>query len=170
LLSVGGGRGGETPGWLAAVLADGSRGYVRSHSVREIRLWIGKEDGLRANVAADARLYLGAQYRWGGKTHYGVDCSGLASMAYMLNGLYIFRDSRIEDGYPVREIPAGDAREGDLLYWKGHVAVYLGGGRYIHSTGFSSGVVINSLDPSQPDFRADLSEVMMWGSVFSRKS
>jgi beta-lactamase class A len=156
--------------WLAASLADGTRGYVRSPSVRKMRLWVGDEGALRAGVVSDALMYLGAQYRWGGKSHYGVDCSGLASMAYMLNGLYIFRDARIADGYPVREIPAGSAKAGDLLYWDGHVAVYLGDGRYIHSTQRSSGVVINSLDPAHPDFREDLADVARWGSVFAGRA
>jgi hypothetical protein len=162
----GGGQEGE---WAAAALADGSKGFVRERSVRAVMPWTGPEGELRANVTADARRYLGAQYRWGGKSHAGIDCSGLASMAYMLNGLYIYRDARIMDGFPVREIPAGSADAGDLLFWDGHVALYLGDNRYIHSTGRSSGVVINSLDPAAPDFREDLAAVSKWGIVFARK-
>jgi hypothetical protein len=157
---------GEEPGWTRARLADGREGFVRLRSVRPLRVWTAPEDELRANVAADAKLYLGAQYRWGGKSHSGVDCSGLVSMAYMLNGLYIYRDARIVEGYPVREISAEDAKTGDLLFWDVHVALYLGDGRYIHSTGRSSGVVMNSLSPERPDFREDLAAVKKWGSVF----
>ena len=161
--------GGDDGGWMAVSLADGTGGYVRTRSVRGVSIWSGPEEKLRAGVAADAMLYLGAQYRWGGKSHCGIDCSGLASMAYMLNGLYIYRDAKIMDGFPVREIPAEDAGIGDLLFWDGHVAVYLGDMRYVHSTGRSSGVVVNSLDPSEPDFREDLAEVKAWGSVFRKK-
>jgi beta-lactamase class A len=88
-------------------------------------------------------------------------------MAYMLNGLYIYRDAGIADGFPIREIPAEAARTGDLLFWDGHVALYLGDNRYIHSTGLSSGVVINSLDPAARDFREDLAAVKKWGSAFA---
>jgi cell wall-associated NlpC family hydrolase len=161
MLAVGGG---ETD-WLSAKLADGTAGYVRSPSVRPARAWSGSEDA-RANVLADAKLYLGTQYRWGGKSPWGLDCSGLAGIAYMLNGLYIYRDARIVEGYPVKEIPAERGKPADLLFWPGHVAIYLGEGRYIHSTGRSSGVVINSLDPRQPDFREDLAGGEKWGSVF----
>jgi prepilin-type processing-associated H-X9-DG protein len=162
---------GQGAGWLPVRLADGARGYVRARSVRPVGIWAGaeEEERLRANVAADAMLYLGAQYRWGGKSHCGIDCSGLASMAYMLNGLYIYRDAKIMDGFPVEEIPPEGAGIGDLLFWDGHVAIYLGGNRYIHSTGRSSGVVINSLDPAAPDFREDLAEVRKWGSAFGKK-
>ena len=159
-------NGAETD-WLGASLADGTSGYVRRPSVRPARKWTPEaEDEMRGNVAADARRYLGTQYRWGGKSHFGIDCSGLAAMSYMLNGLYIYRDARIVEGYAVREIPAERARPADLLFWPGHVAVYLGDGLYIHSTGKSSGVVINSLRSEHPDYRRDLASVEKWGSVF----
>jgi beta-lactamase class A len=162
----GGGDGGQDADWLPGTLARGEKGFVRARSVRAVSIWSGPEDELRANVTADAKLYLGTQYRWGGKSHAGIDCSGLASMAYMLNGLYIYRDGSIADGFPVKEISPEAARTGDLLFWDGHVALYLGDNRYIHSTGRSSGVVINSLDPSALDFREDLAAVKKWGSVF----
>jgi prepilin-type processing-associated H-X9-DG protein len=161
--------GGRDDGWEKVTLADGANGFVRAQSIMTAGVWRGAEDELRANVTASAMLYLGAQYRWGGKSHAGIDCSGLASMAYMLNGLYIYRDARIMDGFPIEEIPAEAARTGDLLFWDGHVAICLGDNRYIHSTGRSSGVVINSLDPAAPDFREDLAAVGKWGSAFARR-
>jgi prepilin-type processing-associated H-X9-DG protein len=160
---------GRTPdesGWIPVDLADGRSGYVKEMSVRPIRIWNEDEDELRSRVASDALLYMGAQYRWGGKSHLGIDCSGLASMSYMLNGLYIYRDARIAEGFPVREIDASSGGRGDLLFWDGHVAVYLGDGLYVHSTGRSSGVVINSLYSDHPSYREDLSKVIAWGSVF----
>jgi hypothetical protein len=168
MLAVSSRNGGQAGEWASVTLADGVEGFVRTQSIRAVRIWAGSEDELRANVAADAKRYLGAQYRWGGKSHAGIDCSGLASMAYMLNGLYIYRDAKIMDDFPIREIPANCAGIGDLLFWDGHVALYLGDNRYIHSTGRSSGVVINSLDPAAPDFREDLAEVVKWGSAFPR--
>jgi hypothetical protein len=170
MLAISPQNGGQAEGWASAALADGAKGFIRARSVRAISVWSGPEDALRANVAADAMRYLGAQYRWGGKSHAGIDCSGLASMAYMLNGLYIYRDARIMDGFPIKEIPAESAGTGDLLFWEGHVALCLGDSRYIHSTGRSSGVVINSLDPAAPDFREDLASVKRWGSAFARKT
>lgn len=59
----------------------------------------------------------------------GIDCSGLVSMAYLLCGISIYRDARIVEGFPIREIDRGDMKPGDLLFFPGHVAMYLGDGR-----------------------------------------
>lgn len=60
-------------------------------------------------------------------------------------------------------------KAGRCLYFPGHIALYLGEGRYIHSTGASAsgGVVINSLDPADPLYREDLvKSLYAVGSVF----
>ena len=91
------------------------------------------------------------------------------SMAYLMNGIIIFRDAKIKEGFPVREINFKDKKPGDLFYYPGHVAMYIGADKYIHSTAHngSDGVVINSLNPNDPDYRADLVQMMYAvGSIF----
>ncbi len=129
----------------------------------------GSEDAFRQEVCDTAKQYLGTQYRWGGKTTRGIDCSGLTSMAYLQNGVLLYRDAKIVPGWPVHEIAPEAKKPGDLLYFPGHIALYLGEGCYIHSTGAaaSGGVVINSLDPDDPRYRADLPALLTAvGSVF----
>lgn len=129
----------------------------------------GVEDALRFSVCQTARLYLGSQYRWGGKSPRGVDCSGLVSSVYMQHGVLIGRDRQIMEGFPVHEINFADKKPGDLIYFKDHVAMYLGGNKYIHATdaAVSGGVVINSFDPQDARYRADLAEsVVATGSIF----
>lgn len=147
-------------GWQPVQLPDGRTGYVCESALGP--LWqspcAAEPAALRRALTDAARLYAGTQYRWAGKTSAGIDCSGLCSMAYLLCGIAIWRDAQIRDGYPIHEIPLSEMREGDLLFFPGHVAMYLGGGEYIHSTGRAGddGVTINSLYADAPNYRADL--------------
>lgn len=161
----------DPEGWQRIVLPDEWEGYVKVNFLGELREQPADRtpEVLRRAVADTARSYLGAQYRWGGKSPLGIDCSGLAFMAYYLNGVQIFRDSRIEPGFPIRAVDRAALDVGDLLYFPGHVAVYLGADRYVHATARtgSDGVVMNSLNPGNPDYRADLAEsITAVGSLF----
>ena len=158
-------------GWQAVYLPDKREGFVRKAglAVHCDSPRFPDESSLRGAVVTTALRYLGVPYRWGGKTPLGVDCSGLTSMAYLLNGVSLYRDARMELGYPVHPIPHEALQPADLLYWKGHVALYLGEGRYLHATAKagSDGVVINSLDPQSASYRSDLAEnPPVCGSIF----
>ena len=139
-------------------------------AARALARWHGgSEEAFRRAVCQTARKYLGVQYRWGGKAWDGLDCSGLVSDVYMQNGVLIYRNARIEPGWPVRAIPRAAMQPGDALYFPGHIALYLGEQLYIHSTGAaaSGGVVLNSLDPASPLYRADLDEKLTAvGTIF----
>lgn len=162
---------GAPSGWQSVTLPDGREGYVRpsvldTYYDKPLEL---PEDELRQRFVDTAHLFLRAQYRWGGRTPLGVDCSGVVSMSYLLNGYIIWRDASIKEGFPVHPIERKDAKPGDLIFFPGHVAMYLGNDRYLHSTGKAGddGVTFNSLDPNAPDFRADLLEkITGWGSIF----
>ena len=137
---------------------------------RAVERWHGgSEEAFRDALVRQAERYLGTEYRWGGKSGRGIDCSGLVSSAYMQCGVLIYRDAKLVEGWPMHAIPPEQKRRGDALYFPGHIALYLGGGRYIHSTGAaaSGGVVINSLDPADPLYREDLVQSLYAvGSVF----
>ncbi|MBS5065236.1 MAG: C40 family peptidase [Hungatella hathewayi] len=171
----------EETGWAKVGLVDGSVGYMRNQYLwkkefSQAGSWeprlpqkVVEETSFREEVVKRAVSYLGVQYRWGGRSTAGVDCSGLTSACYMLCGILIYRDARMVEGYPVHEIAASEMKPGDLLYFPGHIAMYLGNGSYIHATGKagSGGVVINSLNPSAADYRADLADSLYAvGSIF----
>lgn len=163
-------------GWVTVGLADGRTGYMKEKFLGEYKKAsfdpaevISSEEEFRNAVCDTALTYLGTQYRWGGKTTLGIDCSGLCSMAYLLNGVIIYRDANIVQGFPMREIAFEEMEKGDLLFFPGHVAMYLGNGKYVHSTGKngSDGVVVNSLNPEDGDYRADLPKMIKAvGTVF----
>lgn len=158
----------NSDGWQRVSLPDGREGYTKAGFLFDIPQLDG-EEALRAHIVSMARLYLDAHYLWGGKTPLGIDCSGLTFMACRLSGVTIWRDASIKEGYPIHAIDRDHIRPGDLLFFPGHVALYLGAGQYIHSTARngSDGVVVNSLDPAHDNFRQDLSEkISCIGSLF----
>jgi len=169
-------------GWVKVRLANGLCGFVKKQLLIEKEfsqkgLWeymlpqnnnISVAD-FRENVIFAAKKYCGIQYRWGGKTPLGIDCSGLTSMCYMFQGILIYRDAKIMNGFPVKEIPFHKKQKGDLLYFPGHIAMYIENDRYIHATARvgSDGVVINSLNPNDSDYRDDLAKSLYAvGSIF----
>ncbi len=176
-------------GYRKVGLADGQTGYVpciayacRKDSDKYLYIGARKavflyqgqnqndlEQALRDQLVCNAKSYLGVSYRWGGKSAEGIDCSGLTFMCYMMCGILIYRDAKIVDGYPVHQIPWKQLKQGDLLYFPGHIAMYIGHGRYIHATGNekSYGCVVNSLFEQDWDYRQDLAEeLLMAGSVW----
>lgn len=158
-------------GWLNVRLCDGRSGWVWGAFLGEqVTKWDKTDEtALRKAFINTALSYLGTQYRWGGKTPLGIDCSGLCSMAYLLNGVIICRDAHLLPEFPMHQVAFENMKEGDLLFFPGHVAMYLGNQRYIHSTAGNNchGVVINSLEPGAADYRADLPEKLLSvGSIF----
>lgn len=171
-------------GWQAVELLNRRRGYVRSGQVSLIRtgkrdcywqyspLCVPKEEeeALRKGLVQTAMSYLETPYRWGGKSPKGIDCSGLCSLVYWLHGIVIHRDSSILPEYAVREISREEMQAGDLLYFPGHMAMYIGNKRYVHASFSQLGVTVNSLDPADEDYFPELAgKLKTVGSVFDCK-
>lgn len=109
------------------------------------------------DVVSIAAKYIGVPYVWGGKTPSGFDCSGFTS--------YVFREAYgIEiGGYTVpqensgTQIAVSSAQAGDLIFWGSrgatyHVAIYVGGGQYIHAPAPGQTVTYSSYNLSGASF------------------
>ncbi|HBR31127.1 MAG: C40 family peptidase [Eubacteriales bacterium] len=143
--------------------------YIHKKHIKPLPFKSNKsETELRGSIVANALSYLGTQYRWGGKTHAGIDCSGLAFMAYYLSGILIYRDADISKSPNVRRIRFNDAKAGDLIYFPGHMAVYLGDGEYVHSSAREGQVCIGSFCPDSDIYDDWLAKnISHTGTVFN---
>lgn len=91
-------------------------------------------DVFEEDFVAVAERFLEAPYLWGGKTALGLDCSGLVQTALAACGQAAPRDTDMQEatiGSPVGS--AGGFRRGDLLFWKGHVAIATGPDEIVHA-------------------------------------
>jgi beta-lactamase class A len=158
----------EKDGWTEIELPDERRGWIRSFFVGDLKTTCDRtdEDALRKSLVDTALSYLGTQYRWGGRSPLGIDCSGLCSISYLLNGVIIYRDAELKEEY-MRRICIDEIKPADLIFFPGHVAMYIGDDRYVHSSSSINGVRINSLNPFHSDYKEDLAKTITGvGTIF----
>ena len=84
-----------------------------------------------------ARLYMDAPYLWGGRSSLGLDCSALVQLAWQACGVPCPRDSDVQFRAFGTDLnytgPETKLRHGDLVFWKGHVGIFLDGGSLLHA-------------------------------------
>jgi cell wall-associated NlpC family hydrolase len=119
-----------------------SGGYVAARHLAPL-------DAFAPDMVAVAEAFLHVPYLWGGKTSLGLDCSGLVQIALAACGVPCPRDSRMQEQAlgvplsPARNLPA--LRHGDLLFWKGHVAIARDPDTLIHANAFHMAVAIEPI-------------------------
>ena len=108
--------------------------------------WIKKLDVKPINYKEEnyiniIKLFLNIKYKWGGKTFNGIDCSSLVQLFYKYNNKFFPRDTseqiQIKKGKKIEKF-----KKGDLIYWKGHVALCLNSKLLIHAYGPKKRVLI----------------------------
>lgn len=95
--------------------------------------------GIAADYVAVAETLIHTPYLWGGTSAFGIDCSGLVQLAMRMAGRDVPRDTDLQEaglGMPLEPGPdfTGLAR-GDLVFWKGHVAIMTDPRTMIHANG-----------------------------------
>jgi cell wall-associated NlpC family hydrolase len=93
-----------------------------------------------------ASRFLESPYLWGGRSGFGLDCSGLVQLSMMMTGRHVLRDTDMQRASIGSEISRDELRRGDLVFWKGHVAIMTDGETIIHSSGFTMDVSHEGLD------------------------
>lgn len=148
---------GETAGFVQVSLPDGRTGYVKETDVKEFSEW-AKQSFDMPTIERSARRMMGTPYLWGGMSAKMADCSGFVRTAYFSNGIILQRDASQQALTGKKIDPKKwrtEAEPGDLIFIGTksgkvtHVAMYIGNGKYIHSSGR---VKINSMDKSASDF------------------
>ncbi len=93
------------------------------------------------NLIPTAFLYLNAPYLWGGKTPFGIDCSGFTQMVYKLNGFSILRDASQQAGLGEALSFIEESEPGDLAFFDNeegkiiHVGIIMNDNYIIHASG-----------------------------------
>ncbi len=93
---------------------------------------------------AVAELFLGTPYVWGGNSSFGIDCSGLVQAALLACGTPCPGDSDLQ--MALGEEVTGDLERGDLIFWKGHVALVVDEARIIHANANDMAVAYEGTD------------------------
>ena len=107
-------------------------------NTKDIKL-INKKD---KNIVKILKLFLNCKYKWGGKTYNGIDCSALIQIFYKFNNKFFPRDTIDQIKYKKGEITKKKFKLGDIIFWKGHVALCLNSQKLIHAYGPKKKVII----------------------------
>lgn len=102
---------------------------------------------LEEDPVAVTEKFLGAPYLWGGNSRLGLDCSGLIQAAFLACGRACPGDSDQQEQILGATLPADTPyQRGDLLFWKGHVALVRNETTIIHANGYHMSVVIEDIE------------------------
>lgn len=96
----------------------------------------------QTDFVAIAEEFLHTPYLWGGKTSLGIDCSGLVQVALQAAGHACPRDSDMQEMALGKLSSPGELRRGDLVFWKGHVAIARDSETLLHANAHHMAVAI----------------------------
>ena len=113
----------------------------------------------QADFVAVAEQFLGAPYLWGGKTSLGIDCSGLVQVALQAAGHVSPRDSDMQELALGTVSSLSQLRRGDLVFWKGHVAIARDSETLIHANAHHMMVAIEPVADAVARIKAAGSEI-----------
>ena len=97
------------------------------------------------NILKILKLFLNCRYKWGGKTFDGLDCSALIQLFYKFNNKFFPRDTvdqvKFKKGIKIKKF-----KPGNIIYWKGHVAICINSNKLIHAYGPKKKVLVMDIN------------------------
>lgn len=152
-------------GWREVEIPGDRRGFVEESALEDPPA--GPPS--RREIVSRAARFTGIPYLWGGTSAKAFDCSGFVLRIYAAEGIDLPRDADRQAAAVRRPPPDGieEARPADLIFFGEesgvtHVAICLGGMRFIHAFG---DVRVNSLRPEDTDFEEKLARCLLYAGV-----
>tara|TARA_A100001015_G_scaffold243189_1_gene278051 strand:- start:185 stop:931 length:747 start_codon:yes stop_codon:yes gene_type:complete len=117
----------------------------------EKNLWIKERDVLKIdyfekNFEKIYKMFLNVSYKWGGKTSEGIDCSALLQIFFQYNNISIPRDTKDQVKFFKKIKKSRHFNKGNLIFWKGHIAICLSKNSLIHAYGPRKKVIMMDIN------------------------
>jgi cell wall-associated NlpC family hydrolase len=126
------------------------------------RQHVGPIDRNAEDFVAVAEQFAGTPYLWGGKSSFGIDCSGLVQVSLNAAGIGCPRDSDMQQDGLGRALDAAESkklRRGDLMFWNGHVAIARDAGTIVHANAHHMATVIENTSEAIARIKAAGNEI-----------
>ena len=104
--------------------------------------YVKKINHIEKDYLGVLKLFLKTKYIWGGKTYKGIDCSAILQLLYYYNNKFYPRDTKDQLKYSKSNVEIKTYKKGDIIFWKGHVAVCVNTKKLIHAYGPEKKVLI----------------------------
>lgn len=108
-----------------------SSAFILNHKLKQ-------EEYSKNSIIENSLKFLNSPYLWGGRTPYGIDCSGFSQQIYKLNGFQLPRDAN-QQALQGKEVKLEKAKPGDLAFFGEkkitHVGIIIDSNKIVHAFG-----------------------------------